>query len=54
MAYEASEIMTAVALQLPDNELKKVTTQGQLQKLISNGINIAKRGKQIQFGDTKT
>jgi hypothetical protein len=54
MAYEASEISTAIALQLSDNQLKKIETQGQLQKLISDGIKVAKAGKKIQFGDSKT
>ena len=54
MAYEASEISTAVALQLSDNQLKKIETQDQLQKLISGGIKVAKTGKMIQFGDSKT
>jgi len=54
MAYEASEIMTAVALQLTDSELKKVKDQGQLQKIIQGGIKVSKSNKQIQFGDTKT
>ena len=54
MAYEASEIMTAVALQLSDVDLKKVKDQGQLQKLIIDGVKSAKNGKKIQFGDNKT
>ena len=54
MAYEASEISTAIALQLSDNQLKKIETEGQLQKLISDGIKVAKAGKKIQFGDSKT
>jgi len=54
MAYEASEISTAIALQLSDVELKKIETQKQLQKLISDGIKVAKAGKKIQFGDSKT
>ena len=54
MAYEASEISTAVALQLSDTDLKKIKDQGQLQKLIQDGIKLAKDGKKIQFGDSKT
>ena len=54
MAYEASEISTAVALQLSVTELNKIETQDQLQKLISGGIEVAKAGKKIQFGDGKT
>jgi len=54
MAYEASEISTAVALQLSDTDLKKIKDQGQLQKLIQDGIKLAKDGKRIQFGDSKT
>ena len=53
MAYEASEISTAIALQLSDSQLKKINTEGQLQKLIRDGIKVAKAGKKIQFGDSK-
>ena len=54
MAYEASEIMTAVALQSSASTLNKVKTQGDLQKLITDGIKIVKGKKNIQFGDDKT
>ena len=54
MAYEASEIMTAVALQSSAQTLNKVKTQGDLQKLITDGIKIVNKGKDIQFGDSKT
>ena len=53
MAYEASEISTAVALQLSQSDLEKIKTQGQLQKLINDGIKVAKTGKMIQFGEPK-
>ena len=54
MAYEASEIMTAVALQSNVSSLSKVKTQADLQKLIKDGIKIVDKGKDIQFGDDKT
>ena len=47
MAYEASEIMTAVALQSSAQTLNKVKTQGDLQKLITDGIKIVIKGKNI-------
>ena len=56
MAYEASEISTAVALQFSQLELEKIKEskdQAPLQKLIRDGIKIAKTGKMIQFGEPK-
>ena len=54
MAYEASEIMTAVALQSDMSTLDKVKNPTDLQKLINNGKKIVKAKKDIQFGDEKT
>jgi len=54
MAYEASEISTAIALQLNNTDLNKIKDQGQLQKLIKDGIKSAKAGRKIQFGDSTT
>ena len=54
MAYEASEIMTAVALQSDMSTLDKVKNPMDLQKLINNGKKIVKAKKDIQFGDEKT
>ena len=54
MAYEASEIMTAIALQSGSSVLSKVKTQGDLQKLITDGQAIVKKKTKIQFGDDKT
>ena len=54
MAYEASEIMTAVALQSDMSTLDKVKNPIDLQKLINNGKKIVKAKKDIQFGDEKT
>ena len=50
MAYEASEIMTAVALQYPSLTLKKIKTVPQLQSLIKAGI---KKKTLVQFGNSK-
>tara|TARA_B110000444_G_C18765936_1_gene559977 strand:+ start:36 stop:1280 length:1245 start_codon:yes stop_codon:yes gene_type:complete len=50
MAYEASEIMTAVALQYPSSTLKKIKTVPQLQSLIKAGI---KKKTLVQFGNSK-
>ena len=44
MAYEASEITTAVALQYNSQFLKKVTTVDQLKSLLKKGI-----GKDVEF-----
>ena len=47
MAYEASEITTAVALQYKSEFLRKVKTVNQLQSLLKKGI-----GKNVEFATT--
>ena len=47
MAYEASEIMTAVALQYNSSALRKIKTYSELQTLIKKGV-----GRDIQFGSS--
>jgi len=47
MAYEASEITTAVALQYNSQFLKKVKTVNQLQSLLKKGV-----GKNVEFATT--
>jgi len=54
MAYEASEIMTAVALQSNISDLEKVKNQLDLKKLIDKGKKVVNAKKDIQFGDDKT
>ena len=54
MAYEASEIMTAVALQSNLADLEKVKNQLDLKKLIDKGKKIVNAKKDIQFGDVNT
>ena len=54
MAYEASEIMTAVALQSNLSDLEKVKNQLDLKKLIDKGKKVVKAKRDIQFGDDKT
>ncbi len=49
MAYEASEIMTATALQYTTSQLKKIKEYTQLQQLIKSGIFVPTG---VQFGDT--
>jgi len=49
MAYEASEIMTATALQYTTSQLKKIKEYTQLQQLIKSGIFVPAG---VQFGDT--
>ncbi len=49
MAYEASEIMTATALQYTTSELNKIKEYTQLQQLIKTGISLPGG---VQFGDT--
>ena len=44
MAYEASEITTAVALQYNSQFLKKVKTADQLKSMLKKGI-----GKDVEF-----
>ena len=49
MAYEASEIMTATALQYTTSQLNKIKEYTQLQGLIKAGIFVPGG---VQFGDT--
>jgi len=51
MAYEASEIMTAAALQYSQAELKKVKTEGDLQRLMTASKKKISN-KTVQFGNT--
>mgnify|MGYP003679312300 CR=1 FL=1 len=49
MAYEASEIMTATALQYTSSELKKIKKKNQLQDLIKEGLFVPAG---VQFGNS--
>ena len=48
MAYEASEIMTATALQYTTSQLKKIKDKNQLQDLIKEGLFVPAG---VQFGN---